>query len=102
MYIARSSRIAARKLGEEMLVMSGLDSTLFTLNSTATILWQAADGETPLQQIVERRICGEFDVAQPEALRDAEMLAETLARHGILVVSDRPIAGAASAASSKA
>ncbi len=96
MYIARSSRIAARKLGEEMLVMSGLDSTLFTLNATATILWQAADGETPLQQIVERRICGEFDVAQPEALRDAEMLAETLARHGILVVSDRPIAGAAS------
>ncbi len=102
MYIARSSRIAARKLGEEMLVMSGLDSTLFTLNATATILWQAADGETPLQQIVERRICGEFDVAQPEALRDAEVLAETLARHGILVVSDRPIAGAASAASSKA
>ena len=35
-YVARSPRIAARMLGEEMLVMSGQGSTLFTLNPTAT------------------------------------------------------------------
>ena len=62
LYVARSPRIAARMLGEEMLVMSGRDSTLFTLNPTATILWQAADGATPLDEIVERRICSEFEV----------------------------------------
>ena len=37
LYVARSTRIAARKLGEEMLVMSGQGSTLFTLNPTATV-----------------------------------------------------------------
>jgi hypothetical protein len=65
-YIARSPRIAARMLGEEMLVMSGQGSTLFTLNPTATALWEAADGATPLKEIVERRICTEFEVPTTE------------------------------------
>jgi Coenzyme PQQ synthesis protein D (PqqD) len=91
LYIARSPRIAARRLGEEMLVMSGQGSTLFTLNPTATILWQAADGATPLDEIVERRICSEFDVQPDEAIRDAEALAEDLAKHGILLISEEPI-----------
>jgi hypothetical protein len=91
LYVARSPRIAARMLGEETLVMSGQGSTLFTLNSTATILWQAADGTTPLDEIVERRICAEFEVKPEEAMRDAEALAEDLAKHGILLISEQPI-----------
>jgi hypothetical protein len=91
MYVARSPRIAARMLGQEMLVMSGQGSTLFTLNPTATILWQAADGATPLDEIVEHRICTEFQVQPEDALRDAESLAEDLAKHGILQISDQPI-----------
>lgn len=96
-YLARSSRIAARMLGDEMLVMSGQGSTLFTLNRTATILWQAADGATPLEEIVERRICSEFDVEPAQALRDAEELATGLAQHGILTVSEQPISQNSSA-----
>ncbi|HXC43397.1 MAG TPA: PqqD family protein [Candidatus Dormibacteraeota bacterium] len=92
-YIARSPRIAARMLGEEMLVMSGQGSTLFTLNPTATVLWQAADGATPLEEIVDRRICTKFEVQPEEALRDAEALAEDLANHGILLISEGPISG---------
>ena len=91
LYVARSSRIAARKLGEEMLVMSGHGSTLFTLNPTATILWQAADGATALDEIVERRICSQFEVEPGEAIRDAEALAQDLAKHGILLISEQPI-----------
>ncbi|MGA9511652.1 MAG: PqqD family protein [Candidatus Sulfotelmatobacter sp.] len=91
-YVARSPRIAARMLGEEMLVMSAQGSTLFTLNPTATILWQAADGATPLKEIVERRICPEFEVTPEDALLDAQELVENLARHGILLISDQPIA----------
>jgi hypothetical protein len=91
LYVARSPRIAARKLGEEMLVMSAQGSTLFTLNPTATVLWQAADGATPLDEIVLNRICGEFEVEPEEAVRDAEVLAEDLAKHGILLVSEQPI-----------
>jgi hypothetical protein len=91
LYIARSSRIAARQLGEETLVMAARGSTLFTLNPTATILWQAADGVTALDDIVERRICSEFEVEPEQAVRDAEALAQDLARHGILLISEQPI-----------
>jgi hypothetical protein len=98
MYIARSKGIAARMLGDEMMIMSGRDSTLFTLNDTAAILWRAADGVTPLDEIVEKQICAEFDVAPEEALRDAETLAQELAEHGILAVAAEPIVQTASAA----
>jgi hypothetical protein len=91
LYVARSPRIACRKLGEEMLVMSAQGSTLFTLNPTATILWQAADGVTALDALVERHICPEFEVEAGEAIRDAQTLARELAGHGILLLSDEPM-----------
>jgi len=90
-YIARSSAIAARRLGDEMIVMSALDSTLFTLNEVATAIWQAADGRTPLADIVRRTVCREFDVTPELAYRDAEALVDDLAGHGILLVSEEPI-----------
>jgi len=91
LYVARNPKVAARCLDGEMMIMSGRDSTLFSLNKTATILWQSADGATPLDEIVEKRICAEFDVEPGEALRDAEELARELAGHEILQVSEEPI-----------
>jgi len=90
LFVARSSQVAARSLDGEMMIMSGRDSTLFTLNKTATIIWQAADGLTPLDEIVARRICQEFEVDASEALHDAEALTRELAGHGILLVSEKP------------
>ena len=91
LYMARNPRVAARSLDGEMMIMSGRDSTLFTLNKTATILWQSADGTTPLDEIVERRICADFEVEPAEALHDAESLARELASHEILQISEEPI-----------
>lgn len=96
LYIARNPKAAARALGGEMMIMSVHDSTLFTLNQTASILWQSADGTTPLEEIVEKRICSEFEVEPIEALKDAETLARELAEHGILRVSEAPISDGAS------
>jgi hypothetical protein len=90
-YIARSSAIAARLIGGEMMIMSAVDSTFFTLNEVATVIWQAADGCTPLSDIVVRRICLEFEVDPEQAGRDAEQFVSDLSRHGILLVSDKPI-----------
>ena len=91
LFVARNPRVAARCLDGEMMIMSGRDSTLFTLNRTATILWQAADGTTPLEEIVQARICPEFEVEPAEALKDAETLARELACHEILQISEEPI-----------
>ena len=91
-YIARSSAIAARLIGGEMMIMSAVDSTFFTLNEVATVIWQAADGRTPLSGIVADKICLEFDVDPAQASRDAEQFVAELSQHGILSVSDQPIA----------
>src|SRR5215813_5431241 len=89
-YIARSPAIAARILGGEMMVMSAADSTFFTLNEVATVIWQAADGRTPLSQIVATHVCSEFDVDPKVAVEDAQLFIGELSQHGILLVSDKP------------
>ena len=91
-YIARSTEIAARLLGGEMMIMSAVDSTLFTLNETATAIWNAADGVTPLREIVEQRVCQEFEISPEAAYQDALSLVEELAQRGILLISDQPLA----------
>src|SRR5215210_7893094 len=90
-YVSRSTKVAARMVGDQMMIMSGKDATLFALNGTAAVLWQAADGVTPLADIVEQHICAEFEVEPDVALRDAEELVEELAGDGILLVSDAPM-----------
>ena len=91
-YITRSSAIAARALGGEMMVMNSANSTFFTLNEVATAIFQAADGSTPLQEIVRDRICQQFDVDPDQAQADAEQFVSELSGHGVLVVSSQPSA----------
>jgi hypothetical protein len=94
-YVARSPKVAARGLGDETMIMSATDSSLFTLNEIASAIWNAADGLTPLAQIVEQRVCARFEVDPQQALRDAEELVSGLAQHGVMLVSDAPISEAA-------
>jgi hypothetical protein len=90
-YIARSKAIAARMIGGEMMVMSASDSTFFTLNEVASTIWQAADGRTPLSEIVAGRVCQEFEVDRERAQHAADRFVDELSQHGILLVSDQPL-----------
>jgi hypothetical protein len=90
-YLAKSTDIAARTLGDETIIMSTLDSTIFMLNPTGTAIWQAADGNTPLSRIIEDKVCAEFDVPVEQASADAQQFIDELAEHGILIISDHPI-----------
>jgi len=91
-YIARSPAVAARMLAGEMVIMSAADSTLFKLNQQAAIIWNAADGVTPLREIVEQEICRQYDVDPTVAYQDAENLVRDLAAHGILILTGEPAA----------
>jgi hypothetical protein len=92
----RSQKVASRLLDGEIIVMSAVDSTLFNLNRVAAVIWQAADGRTPLSAIVRGLICAEFEVPPDIAYHDAENFVKELASHGILTVLDRPIADSGS------
>lgn len=90
-YITRGSAIAARMLDGEMMVMHSADSTFFTLNAVASVIFQAADGHTPLREIVRTRVCEQFDIDPEQAQTDAEDFVTELSGHGILLVSDEPL-----------
>jgi hypothetical protein len=90
-YIARNSPLAARTSAGETMIMCAADSTFVILNEAATAIWQAADGKTPLSEIVSGRICREFDVDLHSANQDAERLVNELCGRGILLVSQQPI-----------
>jgi hypothetical protein len=92
LYIARSRQIAARALDGEMMIMSASDSKLFNLNELGTLIWQAADGATALEEIVTRKVCAQYEVEPSEALTDAEAFVRELAEQGIMLLSDQPIA----------
>jgi len=94
-YVARVKEVAARMIGDEMLILSARTSKLFSLNETAAAIWQAADGTTELSDIVGQKICPQFEVDHGSALRDARELVDGLARHGVMHVSAMPITGVA-------
>jgi hypothetical protein len=92
-YVARASRLAARRLATETIILCPDDSGLYVLNAVGTAVWEAADGTTPLSAIIERVICQEFDVDPDTAAKDASLFIDGLREHGILTVSDHPIEG---------
>ena len=92
LYILHSSDVAARRIGDELMIMLARDSSLFSLNETAALLWQAADGKTPLDEIVAHTLCTQFDIDPAIALADATELAHGLAERGILLIAEQPFA----------
>ena len=80
-----------------MMIMSSADSTFFSLDEVATVIWLAADGHTPLSDIA-RKISEQYDVSQAQAKLDAEQFVDDLSQHGILMVFDSPIANSAAQA----
>ncbi len=91
MYLTQCADIASRTIGDDTIIMSTLDSTVFMLNSVGTAIWNAADGATPLSRIVQERVCPEFDVSDEQALADAMGFVDELVKHGILLISDVPV-----------
>ena len=55
-YISKSSAIAARLLGDEMMIMSAVDSTFFTLDEVATVIYKQPR-RTPLHRLLTRFAC---------------------------------------------
>lgn len=88
-YPTRNSETAWRVYDGQAAILCPDDSTLNTLNAVGTVIWEAADGRTPLSDIVGR-ICREFDVEPARAESDAQVFVETLCRRGLLKVAEVP------------
>jgi hypothetical protein len=83
-FVARSDRVAARKVAGEMVILSADDSSLYVLNGVGTAVWEAADGRTPLSAVVDDIICREYDVDRETAWRDVQEFVDALVSYGML------------------
>jgi hypothetical protein len=87
--VARASRVAARKVAGEMVVLNADDSSLYVLNGIGTAVWEAVDGQTPISRIVDDVICREYEVDPERARRDVEEFVSALVSHGVLTEVSR-------------
>ena len=90
-FVRRGERLAARKVGGEMVILSADDSSLFVLNEVGTTVWEAADGRTSIQTIADS-VCDEYEVDRDTALRDVEAFVEALVAAGVVVTSSQAMA----------
>ncbi len=88
-FLARSLQTAWRVYDGEAVIILAEDSTLNTLNAVGTLIWEAADGQTPISAIVAR-ICEEFDVESAQAERDATTFVDQLCARRLLTVAEAP------------
>lgn len=86
---ARNPLAAWRVYDGQAVILCPDDGTLSTLNPVGTLIWEAADGQTPLESIVAR-ICDAFDVAPERAAADARAFVDRLRDRGLLAPSERP------------
>lgn len=92
-YPLQNPLAAWRVYDGEAVIVSPQDSMLHTLNETGTLVWEAADGRTPVSAIVAR-VCARYDVELPDAERDVAAFIEGLQRQGLLTVLEAPPSGA--------
>jgi Coenzyme PQQ synthesis protein D (PqqD) len=82
--LARATRVAARKVAGEMVILSADDSSLYVLNGIGTAVWEAVDGRTPLSTIVDDIVCRDYEIDRDSALRDVQEFVAGLMSHGVL------------------
>lgn len=88
-YLAQNPDTPARTIDGEAIVITPHDSTLHTLNETATFIWDRADGTRTLEDIAQELIA-EFDVAEDVLRDDALAFVEEAVSKGLMQVSDGP------------
>jgi hypothetical protein len=91
LFVRRGERLAARRVGGEMVILAADDSSLFVLNEVGTLIWEAADGRTTIDGIADA-VCREYDVDAETARRDVEEYVSALAGAGIVSTSSESAA----------
>src|ERR1043165_6323419 len=89
LYIRQNPDTPARTIDGEALVITPQDSTLHTLNDTATFIWDRADGSRTLEAIAQEML-DEFDVDEAVLKADALAFVEDAVARSLLLTSDKP------------
>lgn len=89
-YISQNPDTPARTIEGEAIVITPHDSTLHTLNGTATFIWDRADGTRTLGQIAEE-LLATYEVEVEVAHQDAVAFVQEAVAKGLLLTGDAPM-----------
>ena len=89
LYLRQNPDTPARTIDGEAIVITPSDSTLHTLNDTATFIWDRADGTRTLESIAEEML-QEFDIDADTLRRDAIAFVEDAVKRNLLITSETP------------
>jgi hypothetical protein len=89
LYLRQNPDTPARTIDGEAIVITPVDSTLHTLNDTATFIWDRADGTRTLESIAEEML-QEFDIDADTLRKDAIAFVEDAVRRNLLLASMTP------------
>lgn len=89
-FIIKNLEIVAHRIIDNQAVIVNLKKkTLNVLNLTATQIWELADGETKLKDIIEE-IYQEFEVDKDELKEDCLNFVKQMLNKGLLTLSTHP------------
>lgn len=88
-YIAQNPDTPARTIDGEAIVITPHDSTLHTLNETATYIWDRADGTRTLEEIAAEML-EEFETDAETLRADALDFVQTAVDKGLMLVTEEP------------
>ncbi|HEY4222977.1 MAG TPA: PqqD family protein [Myxococcota bacterium] len=89
LYLRQNPETPARTIEGEAIVITPADSTLHTLNDTATFIWDRSDGTRTLEAIAAEMIDA-FDVDGDTLKRDALAFVQDAVKRNLLLISEHP------------
>lgn len=89
-YLSQNPDTPARTIDGEAIVITPHDSTLHTLNETATFIWDRADGTKTLEEIAQEMLEA-FEVDEATLREDALAFVEEAIEKGLMISSDEPM-----------
>lgn len=89
-YVAQNPDTPARTIDGEAVVITPHDSTLHTLNGTATFIWDRADGTRTLGDILTE-LEQTYEVEAQVARADAASFVTEAVEKGLMLTGDAPM-----------
>jgi len=75
--------ILVRGLDDGTVLHDEKTSQVFTLNTTAALIWEYCDGETPIREMV-KELSGVSDMKPDELLQDVRGIVQDFEKRGLL------------------
>lgn len=89
-FLKQNTDTAYRVIDGEAVIVDLDSSELYSLNPTATVIWEACEEEVTLEEVVDK-IVEEFEVEREVAEEDCVGFVEEFSENGLLMLAESEV-----------